>query len=44
MPSHLLHSLALDHAYRDLPILQQSLTISEALEYIYQHGVSERII
>jgi magnesium transporter len=44
MPSHLLHSLAIDHAYRDLPILQQSLTISEALDYIYQHGVSERII
>lgn len=44
MPSHLLHSLAIDHAYRDLPILQQSLTISEALDHIYEHGVSERII
>lgn len=44
MPSHLLLSLAIDHAYRDLPILHQSLTISEALDYIYEHGVSERII
>jgi magnesium transporter len=44
MPSHLLNTLALDHAYRDLPLLFESLTIGEALDHIYQHGVSERII
>lgn len=44
MPSHLLNTLALDHAYRDLPLLHETLTIQEAIDHIYQHGVSERII
>ncbi len=44
MPSLLFQSLALDHAYRNLPLLKQTLTIGQALEFIYEHGVSERII
>lgn len=44
MPHQQLDAPALDFAYRDLPLLNLSQTIAQALDYIYEHGVSERII
>ena len=44
MPHRHLDAPALDYAYRDLPLLREAWTIGMALDFILEHGVSERII
>lgn len=44
MPHRHLDAPALEYAYRDLPLLNVDWTIGTALDFILEHGVSERII